>query len=61
MIANHTSMAQLFGHTVRQYDKLRGRNAFLDQYRKEPTFSENLDEFDSARWTRPLLFVSFLC
>lgn len=49
MIANHTSMAQLFKTTVNQYDKLRKRNAFIDQYRKEPMFSENLDEFDSAR------------
>lgn len=49
MLANHTSMAQLFATTVNQYDKLRKRNAFLDQYRKEPMFEENLDEFDSAR------------
>lgn len=56
MIANHTSMAQLFGRTINQYDKLRKRNAFLDQYRKEPMFEENLDEFDSARLV-PLLLV----
>ena len=31
MLANHTSMAQLFGRTVSQYDKLRKRNAFLEQ------------------------------
>ena len=49
MIANHTSMAQLFGRTLSQYDKLKKRNAFLDQYRKEPMFSDNLDEFDSTR------------
>ncbi len=49
MIANHTSMAQLFGRTISQYDKLRKRNAFLEQYRREPMFEENLDEFDSAR------------
>eukprot|EP01035_Chromulina_nebulosa_P018683 gene18683-24436_t len=49
MIANHTSMAQLFGRTVNQYDKLKKKNAFIDQYRKEPMFSENLDEFDSSR------------
>lgn len=49
MIANHTSMAQLFGRTVNQYDKLKKKNAFLDQYRKEPMFAENLDEFDSSR------------
>jgi tubulin gamma len=49
MIANHTSMAQLFGRTVSQYDKLRKRNAFLDQYRKEPMFEDSLEEFDSSR------------
>jgi tubulin gamma len=49
MIANHTSMAQLFGRTISQYDKLRKRNAFLEQYRREPMFEDNLDEFDSAR------------
>ena len=50
MIANHTSMAELFGHTVSQFDKLKKKNAFLDQYRKEPMFAENLDEFDSSRY-----------
>ena len=50
MIANHTSMAQLFGHTMSQFDKLKKKNAFLDQYRKEPMFAENLDEFDSSRY-----------
>jgi len=49
MIANHTSMAQLFGRTVSQYDKLRKRNAFLEQYRREPMFADGLEEFDSAR------------
>lgn len=49
MLANHTSMAQLFGRTVNQYDKLRKRNAFLDQYRREPMFTDGLEEFDSAR------------
>ena len=49
MIANHTSMAQLFGRTLGQYEKLRKRNAFLEQYRREPMFSEGLEEFDSAK------------
>jgi tubulin gamma len=50
MLANHTSMAQLFSHTVGQYDKLRKRNAFLEQYRREPMFTDGLEEFDSARY-----------
>lgn len=49
MIANHTSMGQLFSRTLGQYDKLKRKNAFLDQYRKEPIFSNDFDEFDSSR------------
>lgn len=49
MLANHTGIAQLFNHTVGQYDKLRKRNAFLEQYRREPMFEDGLEEFDSAR------------
>ena len=51
MLANHTSMADLFDRLLNQYDKIRRRNAFLDNYRREPMFTENLDEFDSARET----------
>lgn len=50
-LANHTSMAQLFERLLKQYDRIRKRNAFLDNYRKEPMFHENLDEFDNARET----------
>lgn len=49
MLANHTSMAELFDRLLSQYDRIRKRNAFLDNYRKEPMFADNLDEFDSAR------------
>jgi tubulin gamma len=49
MLANHTCMAQLFGKTLSQYDKLRKRNAFLEQYRREPMFEHGLEEFDDAR------------
>ena len=42
-------ISQLFGRTVSQYDKLRKRNAFLEQYRREPMFADGLEEFDSAR------------
>ena len=51
MLANHTSMADLFERSLSQYDKIRKRNAFLDNYRREPMFRDNLDEFDSARET----------
>lgn len=32
-----------------QYDKLRKREAFLDQFRKEDTFKDNLNELDNSR------------
>lgn len=40
---------QLFDCTLRQYDKLRKREAFLEQFRKEAMFQDNLDELDSSR------------
>lgn len=43
-------VSQMFKRTVQQYDQFRKRNAFLDQYKKEPMFENGLDEFDSARW-----------
>lgn len=51
MLANHTSMAELFDRLLKQYDKIRSRNAFLDNYRREPMFADSLDEFDHARET----------
>jgi hypothetical protein len=33
-----------------QYDRLRKRNAFLDQYKKEPMFENGLEEFDESRY-----------
>lgn len=49
MLANHTSMAQLFQRTLQQYNQLRKRNAFLEQYKREPMFRDNYDEFDSSK------------
>lgn len=40
---------QLFDRALQQYDKLRKREAFLEQFRKESTFKENLDELDHSR------------
>lgn len=40
---------QLFERCLRQYDKLRKREAFLDQFKKMGMFKDNLDEFDSSR------------
>jgi tubulin gamma len=49
MLANHTSVATLFKRIVVQYEKMRKRNAFLEQYKKEAPFSEGLGEFDEAK------------
>eukprot|EP01067_Filipodium_phascolosomae_P008403 Filipodium_phascolosomae@DN7131_c0_g1_i1.p1 len=49
MLANHTSIHALFERCVKQHDMLRRRNAFLDNYRKEPMFADGLEEFDASR------------
>ena len=49
MLANHTGMAALVKRTVMQYDRLKQKNAFLDGYKKEAMFKDNLDEFNDAR------------
>lgn len=49
MLANHTSVATLFKRTLQQYDRLRKRNAFLEQYKKQAPFADGLGEFDEAR------------
>ena len=33
-----------------QFDRLRKRNAFLEQYKKERMFENGLEEFDDARY-----------
>ena len=32
-----------------QYDRLRKRNAFLEQYKREAPFADGLGEFDDAK------------
>jgi len=49
MLANHTSISSLFERAMRDYDKLRKRNAFLDQFRKEKMFADGLEEMDDSR------------
>ncbi|KAG8902298.1 gamma-tubulin, partial [Tulasnella sp. 403] len=49
MLANHTSMASLCKRALDQYDRLRKRNAFLEQYKREKPFENSLDEFDDSR------------
>ena len=40
---------QLFESSCQQYDKLRKREAFLEQFRKEDIFKDNFDELDRSR------------
>ena len=49
MLANHTDIHTLFGRVILNYDKLRKKGAFLDMYRKEPMFRDDLEEFESSR------------
>ncbi|QRV89600.1 Tubulin/FtsZ family, GTPase domain [Ceratobasidium sp. AG-Ba] len=51
MLANHTSISSLFKRILDQFDRLRRRNAFLDQYKKERMFEHGLEEFDDSRAT----------
>merc|ERR1719324_530131 len=49
MLANHTAIHQLFDRCIKQYDKLRTRNAFLENYRQEAMFANDLAEFDHSK------------
>ena len=49
MLANHTSISSLFQRALRDYDKMRRVNAYIEQFRKEDMFSDNLDEMDDSR------------
>lgn len=49
MLANHTSIHMLFRKILGQYDKLRSKNAFINNYSSESIFADSLDEFDVSR------------
>lgn len=38
---------------IDQFDRLRRRNAFVEQYKKEKIFENGLEEFDDARYVAP--------
>ena len=50
------TFAQLFKRMLDQFDRLKKRNAFLEQYKKERMFENGLEEFDDARYASSLLF-----
>lgn len=49
MLANHTSICSLFERALSQKDKLRKRGAFLDHFKKEDMFKDDLHELDDSR------------
>ena len=53
MMANHTSIASLFAKTISQYDKLRRREAFLDNYRCPPL----VPQFSTHSHTRSFVIL----
>ncbi|CAH9104526.1 unnamed protein product [Cuscuta europaea] len=50
MLASHTGIRHLFSKCLSQYEKLRKREAFLDNYKNLAMFADNdLSEFDDSR------------
>jgi len=49
MIANHTSIANLFERGMKQYDRLRKRGAFIKNYTENEGFDFEEAEFDDCR------------
>ncbi len=52
MMANHTSIYTLFQTSLKQFDALRKRNAFVDNYRQFRMFKDGFEEFDHARYSQ---------
>jgi tubulin gamma len=48
MLANHTSVVYLLKRLLDQYQKIITKKAFLDNYKKEDIFKDNLDEFTDS-------------
>lgn len=44
MLANHTSIAYLFERIMKQFDKLYNKQAFLDNYKRQPMFEDSFAE-----------------
>jgi tubulin gamma len=51
MLANHTSIRNIFKVLLEQYKKFRKRGAYLNQYKETKIFEESLDEFDDSEET----------
>ena len=51
MLANHTSIRNIFKVLLGQYKKFRKRDAFMDQYKQTDIFKDSLAEFDESEET----------
>lgn len=49
MIANHTNIRELFIKILKNYEAMRSKQVFLDQYKKEKMFQNDFEEFDDSR------------
>jgi tubulin gamma len=49
MLANHTGIRHLFDRALKNFDTLYSKKAFLDNYRRQPMFTESTEEFDHSR------------
>ena len=46
---------------VEYYQRLRKRGAFIEQYKKESLFSDNLDEFDHSWYIYIYIYIYIWC
>jgi len=51
MLANHTSIRNIFKVHMEHYKKLRKRDAYMKNYKETKIFSDSLEEFDHAEET----------
>ena len=49
MMTNHTGVHVLFDSIQKQYDKLKKKGAFLEQFKREPKFENGLEDMDESR------------
>lgn len=51
MLANHTSVKDIFETLRKQFKKLKQRDAHVQHFRETRLFQDSLDEFDDAEET----------
>jgi hypothetical protein len=48
---------QLFERTLRSYNTLYRRKAYIENFKSQPMFEHSLDEFDDSRWAMRAAFL----